>query len=233
LPKFKVDVELSQPYYQPGQQVTGTVKAGYFFGKPVADGEVELAFQTTTTPPVTLAGIQNVRTNDQGEVTFTFTLPNKLPGTEQQSGDARFQVLATVTDSAGQKQERVTTRNVSALALRIEIIPESGELVQGVPNRIYVYTSYPDGRPARTKLRVGNADGMREMETNTLGIATVEITPAAPTIGLTVDATDAEGRRGRRHEQLTCGGAFEDFLVRTDRAVYDGGATVQLDVLGS
>src|SRR5205807_1332332 len=38
LPKFKVDVTLDQPYYQPGQKIKGMVRADYFFGKPVADG---------------------------------------------------------------------------------------------------------------------------------------------------------------------------------------------------
>lgn len=229
LPKFKIDLDLDQAYYQPGQRVKGTLRANYFFGKPVIDGEVELEAETTGSPPVTLHR-GKVRTNDKGDAEFAFTLPNKLPGTEQERGDARFTLKATVIDSASQKQTRTASRIVTALPLRIDLIPESGTLVQGVTNTVYIYTSYPDGRPARTKLRVGRPDGMRELETNTLGVAVVEITPEAATIGLAVEATDGEGKRARRHEQLTCGNPQDDYLVRTDKAVYDGGATVHLTV---
>src|SRR5208282_1139156 len=45
LPKFKVAVDFSENGkkkrgYQPGDHVTGTVRANYFFGKPVEGGEI-------------------------------------------------------------------------------------------------------------------------------------------------------------------------------------------------
>src|SRR5262249_33105272 len=46
LPKFKVAIDFSDGKsrhgYRPGDHVTGTVRANYFFGKPVADGDVTL-----------------------------------------------------------------------------------------------------------------------------------------------------------------------------------------------
>src|SRR5262249_6657583 len=45
LPKFKVAVELNGAHkhgYRPGDHVTGTVRANYFFGKSVDGGEVTL-----------------------------------------------------------------------------------------------------------------------------------------------------------------------------------------------
>src|SRR5262249_28780903 len=40
LPKFKIDVDLDQTYYQPGQKVEGKIRAQYFYGKPVNGGTV-------------------------------------------------------------------------------------------------------------------------------------------------------------------------------------------------
>jgi hypothetical protein len=42
LPKFKVAVTLDKSFYAPGETVRGTLQADYFFGKPVADGTVEI-----------------------------------------------------------------------------------------------------------------------------------------------------------------------------------------------
>ena len=42
LPKFDVKLETERSYYQPGQQVSGSLQADYFFGKPVAEAEVTL-----------------------------------------------------------------------------------------------------------------------------------------------------------------------------------------------
>ena len=48
LPKFKVAVEFSEKGkkqkhgYRPGDHVTGTVRANYFFGKPVDGAEIAI-----------------------------------------------------------------------------------------------------------------------------------------------------------------------------------------------
>ena len=42
LPKFEVVLKLDKPFYQPNENAKLTVKANYFFGKPVANGEVEV-----------------------------------------------------------------------------------------------------------------------------------------------------------------------------------------------
>ena len=42
LPRFKINFASDRSYYLPGQQVTGTIDAQYFFGKPVAGGEVRI-----------------------------------------------------------------------------------------------------------------------------------------------------------------------------------------------
>ncbi len=55
---------------------------------------------------------------------------------------------ATVTDAAGQKQAASTEPAVSDWPAHIEVIPEAGELVQDVDNKVYVLVTLLDGRPA-------------------------------------------------------------------------------------
>ena len=42
LPKFKVTVTPDKPFYKPGDTIKLAVQADYFFGKPVADAEVDV-----------------------------------------------------------------------------------------------------------------------------------------------------------------------------------------------
>ncbi|MHC4178703.1 MAG: anti-sigma factor family protein, partial [Planctomycetota bacterium] len=229
LPKFKVDVELDEPYYRPGQRVKGTVRADYFFGKPVAGADVQIDVYTTVIRR-TAVHQATIETDADGAAGFEFNVPDSLVGREQDSGDARISLFVTVRDPAGQKQTREVSRVVTARAIRVEVIPETGRLVKGVPNTVYFFTSYPDGRPARTRIALSGLD--RELSTNDLGVASVELTPESDRLRLVVQATDDDAKVGRREVTLQCGQAAGDFLVRTDKAVYDGGQTMQVVALG-
>jgi hypothetical protein len=229
LPKFKVDVILDQPYYQPGQKVKGTVRADYFFGKPVVDGTVEIDAVTTDAGKKTLAKFDK-KTDKDGKAEFDFILPKQLVGLEQNSGDARFSLLATVTDTAGQEYERAVSRLVTTQPLHIEVIPENSALVNNIANKVYLFTSYADGRPAKVRVAITGIE--KELQTNDLGIASFEFTPRGGQNGFTIRAEDDKGNIGRRNVQLDSGPG-QDFLVRTDKAVYSGGETMKLIILGS
>ncbi|MHC4405952.1 MAG: MG2 domain-containing protein, partial [Planctomycetota bacterium] len=229
LPKFKVGLSLDKPFYAPGDEVSGTLQADYFFGKPVVDGEVQIDVRAADVASHQIASLTE-RTDKQGEAEFRFPLPDQLVGREQDAGDARFMLVATLTDTAGQTHSKGTSRIVTANPIRVEVIPESGTLVQGLANTIYVFTSYPDGRPAQTRLVVHGIP--EEIETGPLGVASFEITPEDDWARLTLRATDGQGRMGRKHVELACGSYDGDFLIRPDKAVYTGGDTMTLVALG-
>ncbi len=230
LPKFKVDVTLDRTFYQPGQTVRGTVQADYFFGQPVAGGTARVEVRAMDVQPTTLRTL-DVPIDADGRGEFTFAIPEKLIGREPDAGDARLSINLSVTDTAGQQHSREIDCVVTSQPLRIEVIPESGTLVRGLPNTIYLFVIYAHGRPApRVRLAISQVD--REVVTSDLGVASFELTPSADEIPLTIRATDADGLLGRRQMTLRCGRTSGDFLIRTDRAVYDGGQTMQLMALG-
>jgi hypothetical protein len=229
LPKFKVGVALDKPYYAPGQPVQITVEADYFFGKPVAGGNVELEVSAAEAGQKTVHR-SNRKTDASGKAVFSFDLPRSLAGRPQDGGDARLSVQAAVTDTAGQTQGRASSTVVTTRPLRFEVIPENGRLVDGVPNTVFVMVSYADGRPA-AKARLTVPGAAKELVANDLGVASFEMTPTAGDYTATIEARDDKGLTARREVRLSAG-VGQDFLFRTDRAVYDGGQPMKLTVLG-
>ena len=229
LPKFKIDADLDRPYYQPGEKAKGTVKVDYFFGKPVTRADVAVEIRSTDVQPTTAKRL-NVQTDEKGQAEFEFNVPPWLAGREQSSGDATITVEMSVSDAAGQKQSKMLSRTVTTQPIRVEVIPELGTLVENVPNRVYFFTSYPDGRPAQSRISVTEIN--EELLTNPLGVATLTFTPQRKNYAWTVRATDQKGQIGRREINLACGTAANDFLARTDKSVYDGGQTMHVLLLG-
>ncbi len=276
LPKFAVSVEFNQPYYLPGEVVRGVVSAKYFFGKPVADAEVSVtiathspfgkmkadALEPKSPTKVELSRVASkllLHTDSSGRTEFVFPLPESLIVRPQENGSARVTFDVNVTDRAEQSQSKSLTCLVASQPIQIEVIPEAGQLVPGVSNRIYVWTTYPDGRSAKTRVAIAGLS--HELATNELGVAVFETgatergresflpvgesdslntertlrrpekkTPD-PVASLTVSATDAEGRVGRRDVVLNQRGPGS-FLLRTDKGIYNGGDTLRIVTLG-
>ncbi len=230
LPKFGVAVTLDKPFYAPGDEVKGTVQSDYFFGQPVAGGKVQIEAISQDVQLFNIASITE-KTDDKGQAKFSFTLPNKLIGREQDGGNAHFTVAATVTDAADQSQTADTRRVVTMRPIELDVIPEAGALVKGVANKVYLYASYVDGRPAEVDVNIN--DGQHEARTSKLGVAEIEITPKDDKqYGLTLKAEDDAGRTVRQHLKLAVGQVASDFVVRTDKATYDGGETMTLVAAG-
>lgn len=228
LPKFEINLEFDRPYYAPADRLKAQVRAEYFFGQPVRGADVEATFETGN--PVSTLGRAGARTGDDGTANLEFVLPTRLAGLPHDSGDARVTMTVTLRDPAGQQQSRSQSVAVTNEPIRIRVVPESGRLVRGLENLVYLFTTYADGRPARTRIAVSGQP--RELVTSDQGWAIAEITPESESISLTIQATDAEGLIGGRVVVLRCGTDSDDFIVRTDKAVYKGGDSMDVVALG-
>lgn len=224
LPKFKVAVELDGAYYAPGAKIKGRIDAWYFFGKPV-HGSAEVAVR-----PIGLA-IDEIRPpavklDADGRGEFEVTLPRKLFGREQDSGDARVEVVVKVRDTAGQEITRVVSRVVTAKSLRMEVVPECATLVVGVPQNIHVFVTTPDGTPIAADVGIGNGKGIRASDQ---GLATIEWTPGSEseTLDVWAKAGKSEVRR-----KVSVNSVRQGFVLRTDAGSYDAGGTMVITAIG-
>jgi uncharacterized protein YfaS (alpha-2-macroglobulin family) len=231
LPKFKLDVTFDKPYYRPGSAVKCVVTGRYFFGQPVAGGALQTEVRSEE-PGRPVLDKRTVTLGADGTAAIDFTLPARLAGRPQDGGAARFTLTAVLTDTAGQESGRTVSRLITAQDLHVEAIPEGGPLVPGLDNLIYLYVTTPDGTPVKATVSVVYGEQRKEVTTSDLGAAVVGVKPdpAADRVVLTARASDGKtGSRSVRPDVDING----NFLVRTDRAVYDAGQTMTVSVLGS
>lgn len=222
LPAFRVAVETDRTFYAPGERVSGTVDAVYFFGKPVAEGIVVLNGYVDDGLAVELAG----ETDTQGRFAFAFDLPDSLAG----DTGALFTVEVEVVDAAGQHAGIRQQIPVTSQPILIKAVPESGRLKPGVENVVYVMTAYPDGAPAETTLTVDVA-GRSFSLTTSYGLAVLRFVPVVGTTVLDIVARDAAGAEGRAALPLDVDSARDVLLLRAERAAYEVGETLRLEAL--
>ncbi len=239
LPKFKVALDFTgrdaktKRGYRPGDHVTGTVRANYFFGKPVAGAEITVRASGMDVS-VFEAGSNQGKTDNDGAFRFDIPLPNYFAGRSLSQGAARVLVEATVKDRAGHNETRGEPITVSESPLLITAVPESGALIPNLDNQVFILTSYPDGTPALTdvKLRVpGNAD--QAAVTDKGGVAIFPVRSAAGSVSIHVDAADREGNRASRSILLQSRIGSDQILLRADRGVYRSGDRIHLQVLST
>ncbi|HVN04559.1 MAG TPA: MG2 domain-containing protein, partial [Bryobacteraceae bacterium] len=111
LPKFKVAVDFAgdgkpaKLFYRPGDHVTGTVRANYFFGKPVDRAEVSIKASGMDVAQFEAVSAQG-KTDDEGAWRFDLKLPEYFAGRPLSHGTAAVLIEATVKDSAGHAETR-------------------------------------------------------------------------------------------------------------------------------
>jgi hypothetical protein len=232
LPKFELTLVPERSYYLPGEHMSGSLNAEYFYGKKVAGGQVLIegfTFDFERQVWVTLQGM----TDENGSFPFEFELPDYIVGTELEGGAGRFYLQASVTDLAQHTEQSSLSLPVSQSRLVIEAIPESGQIRSNLENIIYILTSYPDGTPAKTTLQAQISGQSFYLETGNYGLATLRYTPDSSWLELQLFARDEAGNSAERFFSFEGTWEEETVLLRPDRAAYSIGDTMHLDVFTS
>ncbi|HEX5283286.1 MAG TPA: alpha-2-macroglobulin family protein [Bryocella sp.] len=239
LPKFRVSINLAQKDgqpqrdFRPGDHVTGTVEAKYFFGKPVSNATIELK-ATGMDATIFNAAKSEGRTNADGKYNFNLTLPTYFAARSGNRGIAPAIVEAAVRDTAGHIETHDEPITVSESPLLIQAVPEGGQLVPNLDNTVYIITSYPDGTPAQTTVRVRTkAKADQTANTGVNGIAVVHLQGSAGNDQLRCEADDHHGRRTLASVQLQERSGEDQLLLHTDYAVYRPGQTMKLKLLST
>ena len=238
LPKFKVEIELSrdagrqqQNYYAPGETVEGKVTARYLFGKPLANAAVTVVLKSFDVEAAEIGRVTG-KTDAEGRFAFSSKLPDFLAGRSTEQGSAPVSIGVEVKDTAEHTETKARDILVSNTPVLIMAVPESGQLLPGLDNRVFVLTSYPDGTPAQTTL-TGDAVPA-SLQTDESGVATISVRPAtAAPVVLNLKATDAEGHAAQASVKLESRAQAESLMLRSERAVYKVGDKLRLETIST
>jgi len=239
LPKFKVAVEFStegkkqKRGYQPGDHVTGTVRANYFFGKPVDNAQLTMKASAADVAVMEVASASG-KTDSDGCYRFNLTLPNYFAGKPLNHQAARVLIEATVKDSAGHSEVRGEPITVSESPLLVTAVPEGGVLVPNLENEVFILASYPDGTPAKASVTIRSAGKSdQHLDTDDGGVAIARITPRSGLQNLQIRAGDGQGNEVSSQVELQSRDGEDQILLRSEHAVYRAGERIQLKVFST
>lgn len=176
LPKFKIAASTDKKFYQPGETLSGKVQCDYFFGKPVAGGEVTIKVATFDVETHQVAELKG-KTDASGAWKFETKLPDHLVGQPVNQGNATVTLEVEVKDKAEHKEKNSLSVPVSKDTIRIVVVPESGRVIPQVENKFYVLTSLPDGTPVPCRITWKGAGYEFAGKTDAMGVAEVPLTP--------------------------------------------------------
>ncbi|MBN1485318.1 MAG: hypothetical protein JXA37_11415 [Chloroflexia bacterium] len=229
LPKFGLSVSTERSFYLPGERVEGLLQADYFFGKPVAQGQVQIEGTVWDVGRNVLLELQG-QTDENGAFAFSFDLPDYFAGSGLDAGQAQFALEVTVIDQTEHAEQTSLVLPIAAQPLLIEAVAESGALKPGVENVVYLLTTYPDGRPAPTRMQFSLDGGEPvDLRSSQFGLAEFRFVPrSGATHALNVTARDEAGRSAGRQFALSAEAGGDSVLLRADRASYVVGETMHL-----
>jgi len=246
LPKFRVEIDGTEPFYRPGARVRGTVRAEYFFGRKVR-GTVRVTGSTFDVGWNAIATVDG-RLDAEGRFPFEMTLPDRLAGVPLAQGNALVRFEVAVVDGAAHTERVTRSVPVAQDLLRVELVPESGRFVGDLENQVFAVATTPDGRPAEADLLVRASGREVRARTDTAGIARFALALPASSIGWRgSDATGCAGQQGALVDieaRTTRGdvvresrclpaqpGGTAPILLRTDRALYTSGQAMRVEVI--
>jgi len=163
------EVEFLKASYAPGETVRAAVEFRRKSGEALAG--VKLVAEAR------FAGQQSVRsevkTDADGRATVSFEVPAGYKGTDA--------VLNVIAEDGGSRESILEAIPLTGAAVQVGLFPEGGDLVAGLPARVYFDAVRPDGEPADIWGLVVDETNhiVAELRSSLYGMGRFEFTPEA------------------------------------------------------
>ena len=170
-PHLQKSLELLRKAYGEGDSVSAAIEIKRATGEPFADKDLTgiIMIDDAELPRIKL------KTDKEGKATARFQLPAKLA-----RGDGLLTIMADDSGVTESVQKRIP---IVMKKLDLALFPEGGELVDGVPGRVYFQAKTTLGKPADIEGRVVDNQGKTISEFSSVhdGMGRFELTPATDT----------------------------------------------------
>ena len=166
-PKLKLKLEFVRKAYGPGDEVTATIAVKRNTGEPLRNHGLTA---TVMLDGQALPQVQ-LRTDEEGDGLVRFNLPNEIS-----LGDGLLTVMA---DDGGITESIAKRVPIIVKKLNLALYPEGGDLVYGLPGRVYFEAKNPIGKPADISGRIldENEQTVGSFESVRDGLGRVDFTP--------------------------------------------------------
>ncbi|MHC4555950.1 MAG: alpha-2-macroglobulin family protein [Planctomycetota bacterium] len=151
LPRFDVDLITGKDYFLVDEEISGTVDANYFFGKPV-DGSVEVrasryvgVWEEYATYTTTLS---------DGSAEFILPAVGYVSGTSGAGGAGSAQLEVTVTDTSDHEEKTTKLLKIVESPIQHQIIALDESIIPGQPFDVLLVAETPDGDPVTVSAEV-------------------------------------------------------------------------------
>jgi len=229
LPKFKVDLTTDADYYRPADTVHGVVHAAYFFGKDLQNALVTIKASKFDVELVSFQTITGY-TDLEGLFSFNLTLPSYFVGLTLEQGNAYVELEIKVEDTAEHEESIIRELTVTRNPILVKLIPESGTIVTGVENKLFLLTTNPKGQGLATTNIINFNNQILTVTTDEQGVGTFTITPDEQSSLLFQIASQANGQSALVEINLSSEIGPVKVLLRTDKAIYTVGDVMTIDV---
>jgi hypothetical protein len=164
-PRLNKELEFTRKSYGPGEEVVAACKVARVEGRvPVAHRPVTATVKVdgkTYGADGKEGGALQLQTDALGSVAVKFKLPTQID-----KGEASL----AVTFNEGVVETIVRTIPIVLKKLQVEFFPEGGDLVAGVPNRVYFQARTTLDKPAELRGRIVDEDGQVMTDAQTFNV---------------------------------------------------------------
>ena len=198
LPKYEINVDLSENWSLLGESITGTVSAEYSFGKPVR-GELRIVASKYLWGWEEFAEFS---TEIDGTASFELPATGHISSGSGPEGDGNVTLNVTVLEKAtGYVEETTVSHRVLTSTVSLQLIPEGPSFKPSLPFSVLLVTDSPDKEPVDRDVGLETyyfGKGLsitlaEEYRVKTVsGRALLAITPPEGTVAVALMA-DAEG----------------------------------------
>jgi hypothetical protein len=159
-PRLNKEIEFTRKSYGPGDEVEAVGKVAKVEGGAKLADQPVVAEAQVDGQTLTIYKASALRTNEDGVVRVKFRLPARI-------GRGEGTLMLSFTDG-GVTERIVRPVPIVLKRLLVDFYPEGGDLVAGVPNRVYFQAQTTLNRPADLRGRVVDEDGREAAVAQTL-----------------------------------------------------------------
>ena len=210
LPRFEVTLTTDKSEYRLGETIylSGTVM--YFFGEPVNQGTANIYINNSR--------IESISLDENGEFALTYVAHSV----------GAYDIWVEVIDNSNFRVETSATVRATEGAFGIEVLPEHGYLVQGMPNTVYIFTHTANGEPVRTFLQITGAGFSRQVATDHNGIGTFVLEDVQTENHIFIHAIDMEDNSVQ--QDFVFEGVQRNVTISTNSPRFAMGETIYLEL---